>query len=108
MTAKHTPAPWRVAKADKDGAEVKAIASVAWCGVAASYSTVSGVTQHIDAAECDANARLIAAAPELLVSLEKCIAVLEDMDRCYATRLSPEDTAVLAVARAVVARAKGE
>jgi len=41
MTVKHTPAPWRV-RTKKDGAAVEAIASVAWCGVGAAYSPVSG------------------------------------------------------------------
>jgi hypothetical protein len=85
-----------------------AVATVAWCGVGAAYSPVSGVTQHIDAAECEANARLIAASPELLATLEKCIAALEAMDRCYATRLTREDGEVLLEACVVVAKAKGE
>jgi len=60
------------------------------------------------AAECEANARLIAAAPDLLATLEKCIAVLEAMDRCYATRLGVQESAVLDEACLVVAKAKGE
>jgi hypothetical protein len=52
-----------------DGAEVRAIAPVAWCGVATTVG--SSGSQSIDAAEARANARLIAAAPDLLAALER-------------------------------------
>lgn len=97
---KHTPGPWKVSRSDKDGAEVKAIAEIAWCGVGAAYSMVSGVTQHIDAEECRANARLIAAAPELL-------AALEDLERTAGLAASHDDPARVA-ARAAIAKARGE
>jgi hypothetical protein len=106
MTTKHTPAPWRVSRADRDGAEVSAIASVAWCGRASHVGLTE--TQVIDEDEARANAQLISAAPNLLVALEKCIAILEAMDRCAATRLVPEEGAVLQEACDVVAKAKGE
>jgi hypothetical protein len=63
---------------------------------------------QLRADECHANTRLIASAPDMLVTLEKCIAALEAMDRCYATRLNEEDGEVLLEACAVVAKAKGE
>lgn len=108
MTAKHTPAPWRVSRADHDGAGVHAIACVAGCGVSSTYGQTPETTQRIDADECAANARLIAAAPEMLATLEKCIEVLQEMDICYVTRLNEEDGEVLLEACAVVAKAKGE
>ena len=70
MTVKHTPAPWRVSRADRDGAGVHAVACIAWCGVSSNYGQTPETTQHIDADECAANARLIAAAPELLAACE--------------------------------------
>jgi len=66
---KHTPGPWTVNPYCNDGAEVRAIAPVAWCSVATTVG--SSGSQSIDAAEARANARLIAAAPDLLAALER-------------------------------------
>jgi len=66
---KHTPGPWTMHPRFDDGAEVRAIAPVAWCGVATTVG--SSGSQSIDAAEARANARLIAAAPDLLAALER-------------------------------------
>ena len=106
MTMKHTPGPWRVTSAQPHGAEVSATASVAWCGTAWWFG--KDETRVIDADEAYANARLIASAPEMLATLEKCIEVLQEMDICYVTRLTEEDGEVLLEACAVVAKAKGE
>ena len=67
MSTKHTPGPWTMHPRFDDGAEVRAIAPVAWCGVATTVG--SSGDQSIDAAEARANARLIAAAPDLLAAL---------------------------------------
>lgn len=61
--SKHTPGPWIAIRKGDDGAEVRAIASVAWCSVAAHFGPQS---QTIDGKEAHANAHLIAAAPDLL------------------------------------------
>lgn len=66
--SKPTPGPWTPHPRFSDGAEVRSIAQVAWCGAASAYGE-SG-NQTIDAAEACANARLIAAAPDLLGMLE--------------------------------------
>ena len=71
MTTKHTPGPWTVHPRFDDGAEVRSRAQVAWCGVASTYGA-SG-DQTIDAAEACANARLIAAAPDLLAACEGAV-----------------------------------
>lgn len=65
--SKHTPGPWIAIRKGDDGAEVRAIASVAWCSVAAHFGPQS---QTIDGKEAHANAHLIAAAPDLLGMLE--------------------------------------
>ena len=102
---KHTPGPWTMHPRFDDGAEVCAIAPVAWCSVATTVG--SSGDQSIDAAEARANARLIAAAPCLLEALDGCVAEMEALDRCYATRLDEEGSARLVAAKAAIAKAKG-
>lgn len=94
---KHTPGPWTMHPRGKDGAEVRAITSVAWCGIALTHG-VSG-SQVIRADEAQANARLIAAAPDLLAACELMLTVYG---------LSQEAPHATDVMRAAVARAKGE
>ena len=67
MSTKHTPGPWTMHPRFDDGAEVRSLASVAWCSVASTHGA-SG-SQVIDVDEARANARLIAAAPDLLAAL---------------------------------------
>lgn len=95
---KHTPGPWKVSRADRDGAEVRAIASVAWCGAAASFGLTE--TQTIDGDEAYVNACLIAAAPDLL-------AALEDLERTAGLAASHDDP-VRVAARAAIAKARGQ
>ena len=59
----HTPGPWRV-----NGASVWSDA-----GYVAELSSPRGPDER------DANARLVAAAPELLAALERCIAVFNEL-----------------------------
>lgn len=101
MTTKHTPGPWTMHPRFSDGAEVRSIAQVAWCGAAAAYGE-SG-NQNIDAAEACANARLIAAAPDLLAVCEGLVAWWK------ADGISGNATldALSDKARAAVAKAKG-
>lgn len=105
MTTKHTPGPWTMHHCFNDGAEVCAIAPVAWCGAASTYGASS--TQRIDAAEARANARLIAAAPDLL---EACEILTEAQRRADAGEHGGFGCYVDAVdkARAAIAKAKGE
>ena len=86
MTTKHTPGPWEV---DGIGQVIVPARPPAWRTLADVYSV------HGDEDQADADARLIAAAPELLAALEDLLPYLEDcrMD---------------AGARAAIAKAKGE
>lgn len=103
MTTKHTPAPWRVARRPaSDGAEVRAIASVAWCGTAASFGTKE--TQVIDADEAYANACLVAAAPDLLAACE----ALAEWWHTHGIEGTSATDEIAAMARRAVAKAKGE
>ena len=90
--SKHTPGPWEVAYQDKNG-----------------QSVVKG--EHIEVATCwhhcvgsiekemHANARLIAAAPELLEALKELMVA--------ADRVSAEPVTWLGKARAAIAKAEG-
>ena len=94
--SKHTPGPWTPHPRFSDGAEVRSIAQVAWCGAAAAYGE-SG-NQTIDAAEACANARLIAAAPDLL---DACVRLLDAVAR------GDHKAKAIDAARAAVAKATG-
>ena len=70
MTLKHTPGPWRIGDAGKTifGPKVEGLLPVTVARVAGG----SIATGHLP------NARLIAAAPELLEALKRCVSILED------------------------------
>ncbi len=65
MATKHTPGPWKQERNN----------------VVADYTATYGVVASVSAMpnkwETDANARLIAAAPELLASLQEALGLLE-------------------------------
>ena len=84
---KHTAGPWRYSKAHND---IISMAPGVKSDVVAEY--VLGVSL--------ANARLIAAAPELLEALEELIAATQHLDQCH--------QATADKARAAIAKAKGE
>ena len=75
MSGKHTPGPWRACGEDKGGCQcgmvwstsVDVIVAVAVTAADEAYTCGAGIT---DPAEQIANARLIAAAPDLLAACE--------------------------------------
>ena len=95
---KHTPGPWVVAEGDSNGQAVvrNADIEIATCW----HHCVDGIER-----EMRANARLIAAAPELLVALER-------FAQCSNVRDIVQGDTELALAvfqaRAAIAKAKGE
>ncbi len=115
MSTKHTPGPWRIV----DDSEMKN-RGPAICGVEKAFTTIS-IHAHPTGKPCptveildetgEANARLIAAAPELLEALNE-IAELETKTRiCF----DPDDAEslwdllqqALQTARAAIAKAEG-
>ena len=116
--SEHTPGPWRVHPAPYGwdifnpwGDEIKP----QW--VAAVHTTVGAMSvrerlgMHPSREECAANARLIAASPDLLEALRQCQRVLHDLTRgdkslstlhIYTHAIEAE-----AKARAAIARAEG-
>jgi len=81
---KHTPAPWHVANGVQIRSERDQIAKV-W------------MMRH---GEGKANAHLIAAAPDLLESLENCVELIE--------LISPVEGDEIRRARSAIAKARGE
>jgi hypothetical protein len=87
----HTPGPWTINKHGKivsPSGETIVVAGVR-------YATPSNPP-------CG-NAHLIAAAPDLLVALKKCLNFIENVDANFGTKISAADDA-----RAAIARAEGK
>lgn len=100
MNQQHTPGPWKV-KEHATSCDVRGH----------DLTVVCGVTMRANAAEEAANARLIAAAPDLLAA---CKSLTEELDRLAAAVYGEHrgDAAALiwgraAIASAVIAKAEG-
>lgn len=92
---KHTPVPWCYR-----GGHVASETAAHGCTIA----TVTRTSKHIGDDEADANGRLMAAAPEMLKSLESTLSWMEDclMDKSAAGTPSRRayDTVRAAIAKA--------
>lgn len=87
MNSAHTPGPWAVSGTDTVGTYV---------GGRYEYTCVAMVGPERRAAEGEreANARLIAAAPDLLDALERLVANLDEGDFISATRIEGARAAI--------------
>lgn len=95
MSTKHTPGRWRVSA---DGDEV----TTSPIGILESSKTICKTSSHYRSEEeCHANARLIAAAPELLESLEQmlCLATRNDIPESEQLEIASRAIDVLQKAR---------
>ncbi len=104
MNAKHTPGPWNIGSSDLPVSRM----SIHCKGHKDScHSTVALMVSRgvigISHDEEFANARLIAAAPDLLEALKDCVAVM-DRELAGLKVIQPE----LSAARAAIAKATGE
>ena len=105
MGIKHTPGPWVVGASDFLDQWVCIDAPSgdpdldykSWEGIAMAYGCEESPSEGLKKA--NANARLIAAAPELLDALEELLAATKHLAPCQATAEK---------ARAAIAKAKGE
>ncbi len=95
MSNKHTPGPWHSQRHDTGDFEVVADTAAGQ----AELATVHCEAEYVPSLPAEANARLIAAAPELLAAL---VGLLEVMDPEHVTGSARLH------ACAVVAHAKGE
>ena len=100
MAAKHTPGPWEVHYSPHHFFEIFA---------AAASRTITNVPTHMtDGAVQEANARLIAAAPELLEALAGLRASIGRMPADMSRPGWCEIVTALFEADAAIAKAKGE
>lgn len=104
--AKHTPGPWEVSKGYDGSISVSATRPYRINNISAGTPVICDVYQHLefDSFSGEANARLIAAAPELLDALRGLLALEEENLRGY------DDIDVcteVQFARAAIAKATG-
>lgn len=115
MTTKHTPGPWYVGSGTYEGRNIYSTASVT-DGEGFTYQPVVATAEDDEVACWDANARLIAAAPDLLEALQWYEAKAVQMGRAAIHQDSKLMLALMkeiaveygAKARAAIARATGE
>jgi len=107
MEIKHTPGPWRISGYNENMGYPEPVIAGMVNGCTA-YVAVCIECQGMD----DANARLIAAAPELLEALIEVTATLawNAHGECRAIHDGPimPSSQAIEVARAAIAKAKGE
>jgi hypothetical protein len=94
MSTQHTKGPWKFGSSNDDSVYKRNI------GGSDGYHVAVASSREDD--EVDANARLIAAAPDLLEALQSIV----DMDVAYQRGPKVEDA--VEVARAAIAKATGE
>jgi hypothetical protein len=99
MSAKHTPGPWYCLPEYSNGGEVHSAAGII-CDASIGRNEREEY-QKAHRAESEANARLIAAAPELLAALKEILVAAEE---CGAIG---SHGPALKTARAAIAKAQG-
>ena len=100
--SKHTPGPWHLGRPDRDGEDAH------MCEVMTKYTTASGAgtlpcydiicrtwsphqlvaSVRLTRSECQANARLIAAAPELLEALKLARSIIGHPEDAHSKLIS--------------------
>ena len=98
MTASHTPGPW-VAEFHGDDASIE---------IWAESALIADVHSHVFGSHGQDDARLMAAAPDLLEALETLCTGLEWNIENHPTIMNESDSQALAEARAAIAKATGE
>ena len=96
---KHTPGPWRMRTHDL----MQRIETCEGHTVA-----IPAMNDGVPAISCSANARLIAAAPELLDALNKLLSRAEGQLDTSATHDGLGNIDAMTAARAAIAKARGE
>ena len=122
MSMKHTPGPWHLGSVDRNGEDAH------MCEVQTKYATKSrgadiacydlicrtwspkylAASIRLDRNTCIANARLIAAAPELLAALERCmdrLGIVIESDQENGWPACEANDVAYAAARAAIAKA---
>ena len=108
MTSKHTPGPWTMDSERNGGYPVRGANDllVAWCSVATSSSGL-----NVTLAQAEANARLIAQAPDLLRQRDELLEALRGavgLLRCVSEfDLTGKDLDDITAWEAIVQKAEG-
>lgn len=97
--SKHTPGPW----INAGNGDIIAIHPTQ-CGGVKDVCTV----YMTESDEDDANARLIAAAPDLLAALEMILPILLDWHSDFPDSVGSKEEPAVRAARAAIAKAKGD
>jgi hypothetical protein len=105
--SKHTQGPWRHSTDGTLPIRIKAPNAVVWKDSQTIVANV-GDSQHapVDFKESVANARLIAAAPQLLAALREIIAINEESDGACRKRMGTRRGNSIVAARAAIALAE--
>jgi len=102
MTSKHTPGPWVVHQRPREpyehGHHVTTEDGLTICSV--TYQLPSRTPMGVEETKRIANARLIAAAPDLLEALSGCVEHMEHS--------TPQGQAAYEAARTAIAKATGQ
>lgn len=102
---KHTPGPWKIDSSGPTISTAEAYGTfIATVAGAEEYAPGSPEEAREIQAECDANAALIAAAPDLLASCNEMLTLMSE----YFGSVHDDDDAALVMNRAEVAIAKAE
>ncbi len=96
----HTPGPWSVFETVSSGLPI----------VATPLGPIAHVLMHsyADAFEVNANARLIAAAPDLLEALKVLLNEVEDNRKYIPLHMGSKNTGAPDIARAAIAKVEGK
>lgn len=101
---KHTPGPWHQTRKHP-----RQISDTRGFKIAKCLTTTKGANFEMTPAEAEANARLIAAAPDMLEALEGFVEMYVDFaESGDAGFFDAEETPQVIKARAAIAKAKGE
>jgi hypothetical protein len=111
MDTKHTPGPWIVSGARRRGYEAEVIVETNPNPKAMSAITICDVPNPtnlvVDDATAQANARLIAAAPDLLEALKHAYALMQALEGSMWLTKVPGVTEAFAQYSAAIAKAEG-
>ena len=97
---KHTPGPWNVGATDAETAEIDVVSEGRPYICLVLPGAVDGRTE--------ANARLIAAAPELLMALRLASPALEYLRKQFPRSEHDDSIDALAITKSAIAKATGE
>lgn len=96
----HTPGPWQADSEGREGWAVNYDSCAEWSHVAVVRPNSEG-SRPVDDDEAEANARMIAAAPELLAALKKLLNETDDGTQLCARHIVDD-------CKAAIAKAEGQ